>query len=526
MEEIDPRAYAAKFKVNDPDNPSFNEALTGQYAAEFSAAMIKEIKTLIAINTWTPIPRTKVPLTKDGQKRPILPGTWAFKIKRLPDGTVSKFKARYCVRGDKQKAGVDYFETYAPVVQWSTVRLILTLILKNNWVTKQVDYTNAFAQATLREDVFIEPPRGFGRRDRVDMVLKLIRSLYGLKQAPKTFYEKLRDGLIERGFTQSKIDPCLFMKKDLVCVVYVDDTIFAGPNADILEAEITGLGVCKDEQRHTFQLRDEGEVGDFLGVRIERRENNSFKLSQPGLIDKVLKASDMESSNSTITPSLTTPLGKDTEGEPYHESWEYPQIIGMLMFLSTNSRPDIAFAVNQCARFTHCPKASHALAVKRILRYLKGTKDKGMILTPFDDLRVDCYVDADFAGQYQSEDHQDPTCVKSRSGYLITFLGCPLLWGSKLQTQIALSTMEAEYIALSHAMRELIAVRELVKDIYTHVLCNTQGLKNVNYQTISKAFGKIPQSLVHEDNEACLKFAQMPKMSPRTKHIALPYHFF
>ena len=185
--------------------------------------------------------------TSKGQSRPILKGTWAFKLKRLPDGSPSKFKARYCVRGDLQREGIDYFETYAPVVQWSTVRLLLTLILSNNWTTKQVDYTNAFAQATLNEEVYIESPRGFSRGDGKG-VLKLNNSLYGLKQAPKTFFDKLRDGLIERGFTQSILDPCLFMKKDMICVIYVDDTIIAGPDSVAIDELIKSLGIKKEDQ--------------------------------------------------------------------------------------------------------------------------------------------------------------------------------------------------------------------------------------------------------------------------------------
>ena len=103
-------------------------------------------------------------------------------------------------------------------------------------------------------------------------------------------------------------------------------------------------------------------------------------------------------------------------------------------------------------------------------------------------------------------------------------MGCPLLWVSKLQTQIALSTMESEYIALSQSMRDLIAIREVLKEIHKLVL---DSKMKIAYQSHSKAFEEtIPQSTVHEDNQACLKFASMPKMSPRTKHIAIPYHFF
>ena len=147
-----------------------------------------EISQLIKQSAWRPILRSKVPTTSDGKRRSILRGTWAFKLKRLPDGSPSKFKARYCVRVDLQREGIDYFETYAPVLQWSTVRLLLTMILTNRWTTKQVDYTNAFAQADLKEEVYIEQPKGFAHKDKLDMVLKLIKSLYGLKQALKTFF--------------------------------------------------------------------------------------------------------------------------------------------------------------------------------------------------------------------------------------------------------------------------------------------------------------------------------------------------
>ena len=258
----------------------------------------------------------------------------------------------------------------------------------------------------------------------------------------------------------------------------------------------------------------------------ELKRDDTFKLSQTGLIEKVIKALGMEDCNTAVTPASTDSLGSDKSGEHHNESWEYPEIVGMIMFLATNSRPDIAYAVNQCARFTHSPKALHSKAVKRIVRYLKGTRDQGMQLKPNGQLQVDCYVDADFAGLWGSEDDQDAVSVKSRSGHLIFFMGCPFSWSSKLQTQIALSTMESEYIALSNAMRELIACREILKDIYTHVLHDNSTGKDIKYNTIAKPFGEIPMSVVHEDNEACLKFVRMPKMSPCTKYIAIPYHFF
>jgi hypothetical protein len=297
----DPRIYAAKRK-SDPDMPSFHEAMKGANAEDYIAAVKTEVKGLLSQKTWTTRPRS------DATK--VIKSTWVFKLKRLPDGTPSKFKARFCVRGDLQTEGADYFETYAPVVQWSTVRMLLALTLREGWATRQVDYTNAFAQAEMGETVYVEPPRLFGPRSGKDLVMLLPKSLYGLKQAPRIFYENLCEGLIESGFEQSAIDPCLFMKAGCICVVYVDDTIFAGSDADKLAAEIKSLGVSSDENQHSFQLRDQGEVGDFLGMRIQKQGARKFMLTQTGLIEKTLKAAGMEDAHRVYTPASTTPLAQ------------------------------------------------------------------------------------------------------------------------------------------------------------------------------------------------------------------------
>jgi hypothetical protein len=516
----DQRIYAAKRK-SDPDMPSFHEAMKGANAEDYIAAMKTEVKGLLSQKTWTTRPRT------DATK--AIKSTWVFKLKRLPDRTPSKFKARFCVQGDLQTEGVEYFETYAPVVQWSTVRMLLTLTLREGWATRQVDYTNAFAQAEMGEAVYMEPPRLFGPRSGKDLVLLLLKSLYGLKQAPRTFYEKLCEGLIERGFEQSAIDPCLFMKAGCICVIYVDDTIFAGPDANKLAAEIKSLGVSSDENQHSFQLRDEGEVGNFLGIRIQKQGAGKFLLTQTGLIEKTLKAAGMEDAHRVFTPASTTHIGADRDGALFNEDWEYATVVGMLMYLAANNRPDIAYAVHQAARHTHAPRASHAVAVKRILRYLCGTRDKGIYFQPNRSNQIDCHVDADFAGLFGVEDGQDIVSVKSRTGYVIFFCGVPLLWVSKLQSLIALSTMEAEYVALSQSMRDLIPIRETLKEIMK-IVFGVEG-HAPKCSTYSKAFKDvevtdIPSSNVYEDNAACIKLAMMPKLSPRTKHIGIPWHWF
>ena len=515
--------YASKVSKPDADSPTYHQAIHGPDASEYIDAMKLEIQTLISQRTWESVPR---PLDK-----PVLKGTWVFKLKLLPDGTPYRYKARFCARGDMQTLGVDFFETYAPVVQWSTIRLLLSTVLTENWSTRQVDYTNAFAQAELKEEVYVECPKLFGPKSGTDKVLHLLKSLYGLRQAPRTFFEKLKEGLEERQWVQSEIDPCLFLKAGMMCVVYVDDTIFASSSVDDLEREITSLGINSSVQRHTFALRNEGEVCAFLGIHITKIKENEFLLTQSGLTDKVLSVTGMTDCNGCDTPASLDPLHTDSDGSPFLEEWSYATVIGMLMYLSGNTRPDIAYAVHQAARFTHCTRNSHASGVKRILRYLKRTRSEGLILKPGAEKRVDCYVDADFGGLFSVEDKQDPVSVKSRTGYVITYHGAPLMWVSKMQTQVALSTMEAEYIALSQSMQDLIPIREVLKEIMTIVFKVEPA---ITYHSHSQAFTDtvgttahvIPQSTVFEDNEACLKFARMPKLTPRTKHIGIPYHWF
>ena len=238
-----------------------------------------------------------------------------------------------------------------------------------------------------------------------------------------------------------------------------------------------------------------------------------LKLMQKGLIKKVLEAAGMSDCNTRGSPALTSPFGTDADGPHRKDPWNYASIVGMLMYLLSNAHPEIQFLVHQCARFTHCPRASHEEAVKHICQYLQGVQDNGLTFKPNSDLQLNCYVDADFAGLWNYESDQDPVCVRSRTGYVMTLGGCPIQWSSKLQTEIALSTTEAEYIALSQAMRELIPLRRLLLEIATAMRLPE------NKESVIK-------STVFEDNNGAIATATAVKMSPRTKHIGVKYHFF
>ena len=492
----------------DPDFPTFMQAMMSPDVDEWKAAMKSEIKTLAEMDTWTVVPRSMA--TK--LKQPVIKTLWAFRQKRDPAGLPTKKKARITVRGDIQKRMakqqlIDEVPSYSPVVQWSTVRLMLILSIIHKLQTRQVDYVNAFAQAEVNRDVFIEIPDGFDHANNVDCVLKLNKSLYGMSDAPLMFFELLKENLTKVGFKQqTEVDPCLFIHKKAICVTYVDDCLWFGKDGTEVDRLIAKM-------RDKMDLKVESDdVSAFLGIQFTR-EGDTIELKQLGLIDKIIEATGMQDANPKDTPAEPKTLGKDKDGAPFRESWSMRSVVGMLLYLSGNSRPDIAFAVHQAARFSHDPKQSHAEAVKRIVRYLIGTRNKGMRFKPTNDWKVDCFVDADFCGLWGSEDPEDPIVSKSRTGFIITLAGCPLMWASKLQTETAVSTMHAEYVALSHSMREMLPLKRLVKTVAKVVT----GDDNVKMVTKSDVF---------EDNNGALTVATMPRITPQSKFFAVKLHFF
>ena len=202
------------------------------------------------------------------------------------------------------------------------------------------------------------------------------------------------------------------------------------------------------------------------------------------------------------------------------EAWNYRSIVGMMLYLTINTRPDIAYAVSQVVRFSHLPKQSNSAAIKIIVQYLVRTKDQGTIYCRPKKLSVDCYVDADFAGLYGTEDSTDPISAKSRTGYILSIGGCYLFCKSQLQTTISLSTSEAEYYALSQAMRAVLPMREFLKEIIDKLDLSS------NYSEIESSIFKNFETTVHEDNSSALNLAVNQKVTSRTKHYLVKYHFF
>jgi hypothetical protein len=259
-------------------------------------------------------------------------------------------------------------------------------------------------------------------------------------------------------------------------------------------------------------------------------------MTQTGLIDQIIEDLHLNKPNTKtkFNPAASV-LHPDPDGAVRAEDWNYCSVIGKMSFLAQMTRPDIAFAVHQCARFSNGPKLLHEKAVKHLGRYLLATRNKGIILTLAERYSLDAFIDSDFAGMWHRQfSHMRDMCL-SRSGYVITFCGCPIYWKSKLQTEIALSSTEAEYHALSACLRELLPMRTMLRELSKRFCGFELGDSQIRtfqhstddgrlYRTLPK---DLPASTVHEDNAGCVVLAQADdQYRPRTKHIGIKYHHF
>ena len=490
--------------IGDPDTIDFVTAMSDpENSSQWREAARKEIAQLEAHGTW------ELDLLENAKGK-ILPGTWVFKLKRDPDGKPTKFKARYCVRGDLQDGEE---ETHSPVCAWSSVRIFLVMALKLGWKTISIDFSNAFVQAKLKKPIWIHLPRGFHAGKAGRYCLKLSKSLYGLRAAPLLWWLCLSSALLDLGFQKSQHDPCFMYKSNMMLVLYVDDAGIAAKDP----ADIDKL--VSDLRAKGFELTQEGSFSEFLGIKITSSpDGKSVHMTQRGLIDKIVTTTGLEQSNSNWTPAAQAALGVDPDGEPMDSTeagfrWSYRSVVGMLLYLSTNTRPDITFAVSQVCRFTHSPKKSHAVAVKMIVRYLRHTRDFGTIVAPSANMNLELYVDADFAGLYRRDPDRSSSSARSRTGYILFFGDIPLVWRSFLQSDIALSTLESEYTSLSHSIRTLIPIRSLVLEL-------------AGALEIPDSINTTVRSAVFEDNRAAVLLANNHRITSRTRYFHVKWHFF
>ena len=495
--------YAMKSST-DPDSLYYHEAIQTPDKVKFLQAMDKEIEANISKNNITLIHKSDLP-----KNAVLLPAVWQLRRKRnLLTNEIKRYKARLNVDGSKMVKHRDYDLTYAPVISWGIIRLLMTIAMIKQWPTRQIDYVLAFPQAPIEKELFLKIPKGYNiiNDDKNQYALQINNNLYGQKQASRVWHEFLIKKLTKAKFVQSKHDPCVLFRKNIIYILYTDDSIITGPSTNEIDQAI------HDIRATGLEITDEGEVTDFLGVRVTKH-NNKIIFTQEHLINQILTDLKFQSNTKTKqTPSSNTILKRNAHSPPHDNSFHYRSIIGKLGYLEKGCRPDISYITHQCARFSIHPTMEHAKAIKWVAKYLKASKNKGIIIEPQPEQGLEVFVDADFAGSWDKNDTNNPDTARSRHGYIIRYAGCPVIWKSQLQTEFALSTTEAEYTGLSYAMRETIPMVNILREIEQH-----SDLPSKTPKVKCKVF---------EDNSGAIELATIHKYRPRTKHLNIRLHHF
>jgi hypothetical protein len=463
------------------DPATFEEASKSQI---WKQAMNDEIKAIERNKTWQ---LTELP---EGVK--AIGVKWIYKTKLNEKGEVEKHKARLVAKGYAQRYGTDYKEVFAPVARWDTIRSILAIAALNGWNVFQLDVKSAFLHGELAETVYVEQPLGYVTKGKEGHVYKLHKALYGLKQAPRAWYSKIEQYFVKEGFVKCPHEATLFVKNDnkhnwLIISLYVDDLIFTGNDSNMSQK-------FKSSMMNTFDMTDLGKMRYFLGIEVTQNEHGIF-MCQEKYAKEILERFSMEKSNSVCSPIVTgSKLSKHDKGDEVDPT-QFKQIVGSLMYL-TATIPDLMFAVNLIARFMEHPVENHLMAAKRILRYIRGTLELGILYRKGSQAELIAYSDSDYGGDVDDR--------KSTSGYVFMIGSGAVSWSSRKQPIVTLSTTEAEFIAAAHCVCQGIWLKRILECI---------GLTQRKCLT------------VFCDNSSTIKLSKNPVLHGRSKHIDIRFHF-
>ena len=476
------------YNVNAIDVPqSYSEAMSSSDSSEWNLAMKTEMMALEENETFETV---TLPKGKE-----VIGSRWVYAVKTDKDGN-DHFKARFVAKGYSQVAGVDYEETFSPTANMNSIRIISQLAIQNNLDIHQMDVKAAYLNAPIDCEVYVKPPDGFNFKDENGnkLVLKLKKSLYGLKQSGRNWNNTLDSFLKEQGFKQSVNDPCFYTKDGNIFLVHwVDDIIVA--------AEPCSLKSVKETLKGRFKMKDLGQLSYFLGIEF-LFENNKLLMSQSRYISKVLHRFKMNDCKPRPTPCELNPSHKvDDKDDPLNEAdlKRYRQIVGSLIYIMIATRPDLSYAVTKLSQYMSCATQSHMTMAKHVLRYLKGTINDKMTFTKSEEpLEIIGFSDSDWANSIEDR--------KSITGYSFKMSqnGPLISWKSKKQPTVALSTCEAEYMALCSATQEGIYLMSFLNEVI-----------DLN-QTLF---------VLSCDNQGANALAKNPINRKRSKHIDIRFHF-
>ncbi|KAK1642839.1 hypothetical protein QYE76_060644 [Lolium multiflorum] len=364
------------------------------------------------------------------------------------------YKARLVAKGFKQRYGIDYEDTFSPVVKIATVRLVLAIAVSRGWSLRQLDVKNAFLHGVLEEEVYMRQPPGYEDQHQPGYICKLDKALYGLKQAPRAWYSRLSAKLISLGFIASKSDMSLFIYRkfnvSIYMLIYVDDIIVASSSQAATDALLKDL-------HQEFALKDLGDLRYFLGIEVTP-VSHGLVLNQAKYAQDLLTRVGMVNCQGMPTPLSSSEKISAHQGDPLgpDDSSKYRSIVGALQYL-TLTRPDISYAVNKVCQYLHAPTTVHWTAAKRILRYVKHTLTVGLTFSKSSSTLVSAFSDADWAGSVDDR--------RSTGGFAV-FVGPNLIsWSAKKQNTVSRSSTEAEYKSLANATAEMIWVQSLLAEL-------------------------------------------------------------
>lgn len=479
------------------DEPvSYSDAISCGESSEWIGAMTEEIESLHKNQTWE--------LVRPPTDQKIVGCKWVFKKKQGTPGVEDlRYKARLVAKGYTQRYGVDFNQVFSPVVKHSSIRLLLAVVARFNLELEQLDVKTAFLHGELEETIFMAQPEGFVVEGEEDHVCLLKKSLYGLKQSPRQWYKRFDAFMVDIGYSRTDFDACVYFRRlpdnsFIYLLLYVDDMLIAAKSM----IEINKL---KTRLSGEFEMKNLGAARKILGMEIRRdRKAGKLFLSQKSYLEKVVEKFGMQYAKPVSVPlaphfKLSALLSPQSDEEVQRMSRvPYSSAVGSMMYAMVCTRPDIAQAVSVVSRYMGNPGEEHWQAVKWILRYLKGTTNLGLVFDSSEGSSrggVIGYVDSDYAGDLDKR--------RSISGYIFTLFGGVISWKAVLQPTVALSTTEAEYMAVTEAVKEALWLKGLAVSL---------GLED-----------EVPT--VFCDSQSAIHLTQNQMFHERTKHIDIRYHF-